>query len=872
MRKNVPLTNFANGETSPLMAARVDDPAYNQSLSWCQNYIPLPQGGLRYRPGSYACGIANANGLAYLIPFQFSANDAIVIEATDSTFRFYRNGGLVLNTPTVITAITQANPGIVTAVAHGLTTGQEVFISGVWGMPQVNDRYFLVTVIDANHFSLQDQFGNNVNTAAYSAYTANGTVASVYTVSTPYSIVDIPLLRWAQTADIVYFVHPLYAPYKLTRLAFTTWTMSTFSRTNDPFGQTAPVNISNVSRATPTVVTVSSTAGFNNGDSVLLKHINGPSGLNNKTYIIQGLTGTTFQLYHSDGTPVTTATNYISGGTAQDVTADNWPACVAFTSDGRLAYANSTLNPMGLWASELPGTVSGGVYTPGTQTNYDNFSTGTPANDAYSYQFAPINGEVDAIQELKPFGGMLALLGATAVQQAYGASAGTPPNPDAIGTFCTIGGSAKVQPLGINQNLLFVDVNGKKLRGLQFNFYYSTYSELDYNINSSHFGDEAQFIKIVHMKGIPEIVWCLRADGVLLSFTFSNFDPTNPLGYKGAWARHYVGAGGSVTDICSIRDSNGDDQLYLSVQRTITGQVYNTIELLDQWPDIPLQRSFFTGNKTSDQTNWALATWEKLKRSTFLDMSLTYDGTERGNQAQATITPSATAGNAITLTASAAVFQPSDVGSQLWKFYAADGSGGGQVEITGYTSNTQVTANVLTAFDSTNAIPAGSWAFAVNQVVNLQLLAGQTVSVQADGGGHPQVVVSNIGAAFLQQFVSKAQFGFNFVGMAATLNLDFGAALGAGGSKPRNVKRIKARVDNTMDCQIGTTEYDVIPIIDQSVNQIPNMPCVPFTGSVDTILLDTWSEDVKEAVILHQSPVPCTVLGFDIEMDTNEHP
>ncbi len=470
MRKNVPLTNFQNGETSPLMAARVDDPSYNQSLSWCQNFIPLPQGGLQYRPGSYCAAISNANGLAYLIPFQFSASDALVIEATDSTFRFYRNGGLILNAATAITAISQANPGVVTSVAHGLTTGQTVFISGVWGMQAVNDRYFVVTVIDANHFSLQDQFGNNVNTAAYSAYTANGTVASVYTVATPYSILDIPLLRWAQTADLVYFVHPLYPPYKLVRSGFTSWTMNTFTRTNDPFGQTAPVNISNITTASPGVVTVSSTAGFNNGDSVLIKNTGGTTGLNNKTYIIQGLTGTTFELYHEDGTPVDVVNNYTSGGTAQDVTADNWPACVSFTSDGRLAYANSTLNPMGAWGSMLPGSTSG-TYMPSTQTNYDNFSTGTPANFAWSFQFAPINGEVDAIQEMKSFGGMLTLLGATAVQQAYGASPGSPPNPDAIGTLPTIGGSAKVQPIGINQNLLFVDVNQKKLRGLQFNFY-----------------------------------------------------------------------------------------------------------------------------------------------------------------------------------------------------------------------------------------------------------------------------------------------------------------------------------------------------------------------------------------------------------------
>jgi hypothetical protein len=73
------------------------------------------------------------------------------------------------NSTAVITGITQANPGVVTAVAHGFVTGSIVTINGVTGMIQVNNLQFTVTVVTANTFSI------GVDTTAYGAYVAGGT-------------------------------------------------------------------------------------------------------------------------------------------------------------------------------------------------------------------------------------------------------------------------------------------------------------------------------------------------------------------------------------------------------------------------------------------------------------------------------------------------------------------------------------------------------------------------------------------------------------------------------------------------------------------------------------------------------------------------
>jgi hypothetical protein len=876
-RASPSLIDFSGGEKSPLMAARTDDPGYAKSLTWCQNFIIQPQGPADYRTGNQLCATTNANATAYLMPWQFSALDAIVIEITDSTMRFYRNGGLILNSPVTISGVTQANPAVVTATAHGYSNGQQVYISGVWGMQQVNGRLYTVAGQTTNTFQLQDQFGNNVDSTTYTAWTANGTVASVYTLATPYLLPDLPLLRWAQTADVGYIVNQNYAPEKLVRSAFASWAINTFSRTNDPFTGGTTYAITGITRALPGVVTVASTTGLANGNVIQIYGLGSGSmkQLAGNNYIVANLTSTTFSLEDTAGNPLDTTRyhSYSSGGTVKLV--NNFPRGVCFTPDGRLCYVNSRLNPMGLWASRLPGAGSGSGYTPGTQTNYDDFSTGATDDMAYAYQFSPINGEIDAILEVKPFGGMLSLLGNTAVQQAYGAQTGQPPNPTAIGELSTIQGAANVQPVAINQSLMFVDANQKKLRALQFNFYSSAFVPLDMNKDSEHFGKESPFIKLCHVKGVPEVIFVLRADGVLLSFTFTNTDSKDLVAtavdsYVGAWARHYVGGGGQVIDICSIRESSGYDRLYMTVQRTISAQVVNTVEVMSIPTQLPLRRTFWSGGsgdaaKYADDQLWANSCWEAAKGLCYLDMALNYNGTARGLAAGATMTPSATTGACITLTASAAVFQPADVGSQVWKNLGAGGAFTGQARITAYVNSTTVTADVLVNFDSLTPIAAGSWYFAVNQVVNLQLFAGQTINVQADGGAHPAVTVSATGVATLEYYVSVANFGFSYTGRLATQNLAFLTSSGPGTNKPRIVNRIRPRFDTSFGGKVGTSDYDLQEIYFRPAGQAAGTPAQPFTGVVDTVNWDQYDLGVKEVVVVQQDPTRCCVLGLDVE-------
>lgn len=82
-----------------------------------------------------------------------------------------------------VSAITQASPGVITTTAnHGYATGNFVWISGVNGMTQLNNRSYRVVRVSNTRFSLQSWNGSAWAAVAtrswdgYGAYTSGGTI------------------------------------------------------------------------------------------------------------------------------------------------------------------------------------------------------------------------------------------------------------------------------------------------------------------------------------------------------------------------------------------------------------------------------------------------------------------------------------------------------------------------------------------------------------------------------------------------------------------------------------------------------------------------------------------------------------------------
>src|SRR3990167_10465337 len=89
--------SFNSGEWSPLMYGRVDLDAYKSALAICLNMIPLTQGPLTRRSGSYwVAEVKNSAKATRVVRFEYSTLQSYVLEFGDQYVRFCSNNAQIL--------------------------------------------------------------------------------------------------------------------------------------------------------------------------------------------------------------------------------------------------------------------------------------------------------------------------------------------------------------------------------------------------------------------------------------------------------------------------------------------------------------------------------------------------------------------------------------------------------------------------------------------------------------------------------------------------------------------------------------------------------------------------------------------------------
>jgi len=237
MARSAPaLSSFTAGEISPRLEGRVNLEKYREGLAYLTNMVVHPHGGVARRPGTEFLGeVKTSANYTRLIPFQFKTSDTYILEFGNEYMRVYRNGLQVLTgAPKTITAITKANPGVITSNSHGFANGDEIYIIGVGGMTQLNGRNFRVANVTTNTFTLTDLFGNAIDTTNFTTFTSGGTADKIYEITTPYTTANLPALNFAQSADVMYLVHPTYDIRTLSRTDHNAWTLATATITGSP--------------------------------------------------------------------------------------------------------------------------------------------------------------------------------------------------------------------------------------------------------------------------------------------------------------------------------------------------------------------------------------------------------------------------------------------------------------------------------------------------------------------------------------------------------------------------------------------------------------------------------------------------------------
>jgi hypothetical protein len=381
------ISNFTGGELSPRLNGRSDIAKYRSGCRQIENFVVLPHGGARKRSGTkFLIEQASSSEAVRLHEFQYNTEQSYCLLFGPSYVWFFKDQGIITQAANTITGITAANPGVVTTSgAHGYSNGDKVYISGVAGMTEVNNRWFTIAGVTATTFEI-------VDTSAYAAYDSAGSAAEIVELATTYTESQLDDLDFAQIHDTLYIVHPDHPLRKLTRSSDTSWTLSTPTIDTGPFRtingdrdhKLTPsdfnlATITGITQANPGVVTCSGGHSFVNGETVTISGVGGMTALNGNSYAVANATATTFEL---SGTDTSAMSAYTSGGQAVlDPTAYgtyNTGVTFTLTSTDAVFDADMVGGYFRLWEE---GAESGATAPP-----FGDRNISVAVGDVYTYQ------------------------------------------------------------------------------------------------------------------------------------------------------------------------------------------------------------------------------------------------------------------------------------------------------------------------------------------------------------------------------------------------------------------------------------------------------------------------------------------------------
>lgn len=120
--------------------------------------------------------------LEIIEPAYVSQDSAYGKSAAGSPYDYrYLESAVRLDAPKTITGITKADPGVVTAVAHGFSNGDLVRIQNVIGMTEVNNVVYKVANKAADTFELNDEDDNDIDTTGFTTYLSGGEARKMVT-------------------------------------------------------------------------------------------------------------------------------------------------------------------------------------------------------------------------------------------------------------------------------------------------------------------------------------------------------------------------------------------------------------------------------------------------------------------------------------------------------------------------------------------------------------------------------------------------------------------------------------------------------------------------------------------------------------------
>lgn len=839
-KKNFLKNRFTAGEISPKAYSRVDLLRYETGAKSIQNFTVMAHGGLESRPGTrFVAEVKDSSKSTRLIRFEFNVEQAYAIEIGHQYMRFYKDGEQIRDTATTITGATQANPCVVTDTGHPYLDGDHIYIDSIVGMTELNSvtRRYTIANKTANTYEL-----SGIDSTSFTAYSSAGNAQKPTEISTDYIQTDLFDIQFVQSADIIYLVHGDHAPHQLGRTSDTSWTLTPLMKDSLATGATlaildGPYLDENTTTTTLTpaaatgsgiVVTASSIVGINGGDGFKSTDVG---------RLVRMLHGTTWGyaeiVSFSTTTSITVDIKRDFGGTGavsewrlgawSDTT--GFPQSITFYED-RLMFAAT--NKSGA-ADAQPDTIWGS-----NQSDYLNFGeikdSGTAIGDSDPVTFTLNSQEINVIQWMSPHS-TLRIGTAGSTMSVSGSTTSTSLTPTNVKSERnTSVRCSNIRPIIVNNSTLFWDRSKRAFLDLKFKFEDDALVSDEVSLISEHI-TSGGVIESDFEQRPDNIIWSIREDGQMVGTTWR---PTEEII---GWHRHVFGGADTKAKSVATVPTSANDRTWLIISRTIDSSTKQYVEYIsDRY------------NASTITTN----SHEVPEDAVFSDSAFIYTGEEPA----ATLTPGATTGTGITFTAGSAVFASTDVGRNIRSSTA-------KAIITGFTSSTVVTASIVEDFSSTSAISSGDWTLSTISLTDLYHLEGETLTVLAEGGVHPDVTVSG-GSITLEQQSTNITLGLRYTREVDLLDLEGGGFFGSiKGSRSDAIKAI-IEVLESVGFSLGRDSSNTKPEEFRKTSDVMDLGTPVFSGYKEITPITGYSDTVK-IYISQNDPLPLTILGIIIK-------
>lgn len=545
----------------------------------------------------------------------------------------------------------------------------------------------------------------------------------------------------------------------------------------------------------------------------------------------------------------------------------------------------------------------GTVFEPhsikGSKTDdWENFRTGTLDDDSIAYSLA--TNEVNAVRWL--ISKEILLMGTSGAEWKLGSfDTGEPLTPDnpTVPRVQTTYGSRDIQAIMLANVVLFVQAEGRVVRGAQYVFEKGEsggYDSLDYTILAEHITGSG-IISMAYQQQPEPILWCVLDNGNLIGMTF---EP----GQK-VWGWFRVVTDGDFEDVAVIPGVS-EDEVWCIVKREINGATKRYVEYMKprDWGDDQKDCFFvdsglsFDGGDAVTITGITQADPAVVTMSTYPtdgdgnniedgdQVRIRYVGgmVEVRNKVFTVSNPNTTAktfelrdqldtvdidSTAFTAFSDAISGDTTYDSLDITNVSAADIaklSLGAPITGTGIPDDTTIavikddwfTMSAKATFTGTavTITIAGTVEQVDNSFSGLDHLEAKTVSVLGDGTVHKDVVVSS-GSVTLTDYFNKVHIGLPYTSKLMPMKLEMQTRGGTGRAKIKRIDSIIFSFYKSLGCTFGTTEgTETIPFrktIDAMGQAVPL-----FTGEKQQTFPGGYELN-GDIFVSQEQPLPLTV-------------